>query len=665
LNSFQDLNNYSSQTVTFQSQADYAIVWGNSLGNGSITANTSVYHTLQNRQPIVSFVNPLEPLVVAINTTPDAEGNPLQNVSYSGNNANIVITHPDDTVWIATGMNTVADYNELFANGIVTINLLRTQDFNYQTTISDQLGQTRNFYTIVDVVPFGFSRPNTVSFDEDANAIIDGMSLTDIANQNYTFTFSLAPTAAGNIQLNATSAVGNVLTLTGNRTSINTTLAGNITFIPNDDYASNANVVINIFNNTTSQNLGNSNILLQIGTTHVDSTWPDAITYARAGNIQFNSWSYPQNFQVTDLAQNRNYSVVFNLGNTVIGNLYTGNTLSGSSVTLTGNRTSVNSQIANIKLVPNGIANSNAVLQFTQTQTTANIVQANVAIPVTYQAVAVHAYDSLDLPIGQYWFNTGNATYQSTANTNFAISTWANTSYPATQANTATTASRRQTTAVKYSPTCINLGQLNGVHPTRTYKTAGDSMPAQCYFAFWLFNSQSYLNIHACAMARSDQIMSTRPIGPPYPVLGNLNLQFYQNKGYLTTFRYVVDSVYFSERLELDTFAANTWYHIAIQVASNQRVSAWVNGQPKTAAWSGSGLNNPSYSIPYITCAIPNCWSIGKYGYTAGGALDSSCNLSVDDIVYRDDNPQTPGVAFTPAQLGAFTGNVRMQVTGI
>ncbi len=667
MNNFSELNDYGAGQVTFQSQADYSIVFGNSLGNGSVTANNTVFFTLQNRQPIISFTNPLEPLVVSIIAQPDLNGACINTIQYVGNNANITISNPTAGAWVAQGMWTVADYNELFANGVVELPALRTDDFVMETTANDQLGNTRSFYTEVDVIPGGFSRPNTVSFDEDTTVQIDGMGFSDLADQNYTFTFGLVPTNSGNILLNATAQQGNTIVSTGTRTQINTRLQGNIAFIPADDYAANAVMAVNIYNNTTSTDLGYANIALQIAATHAESSYPSDITYSDVGNIAFNVWTSGNSFAVTDQAVGKNYSLTFNMGNTVIGNLYQGNTLGGSSVTLTGNKAAVNSAIGNVLFVPNGLSTANASLVFTQTQTTANILQTNVTIPMINQIVAQHANDAGPLPVGQL-YTTGNA-QANTANTSFSLSTYSGASGNVllqTLGNTITPAAARVTTNVKYSPISIRLSNQTGLQNHRPYLTAGSTVPDTCYFAFWVyFNGVSPNKI----------LTLFNSVGGGGIPAGHavLSIQFSGGSGFvLPNDGYVVSGGYYTERLVLGGgFELNTWNHIAVQrgptVASGVApIAAWVNGQPQTSAFSGQGLGNPGFAIPYIS-GYP--WNKFRFGRPGGPVSDTQTapflqDFLLDDIVYQDNNPYTAGVAFTPQPLGQFTGNIRMMMTG-
>jgi hypothetical protein len=355
------------------------------------------------------------------------------------------------------------------------------------------------------------------------------------------------------------------------------------------------------------------------------------------------------------------------MGNTVIGNLYQGNTLGGSSVTLTGNKAAVNSAIGNVLFVPNGLSTANASLVFTQTQTTANILQTNVTIPMINQIVAQHANDAGPLPVGQL-YTTGNA-QANTANTSFSLSTYSGASGNVllqTLGNTITPAAARVTTNVKYSPISIRLSNQTGLQNHRPYLTAGSTVPDTCYFAFWVyFNGVSPNKI----------LTLFNSVGGGGIPAGHavLSIQFSGGSGFvLPNDGYVVSGGYYTERLVLGGgFELNTWNHIAVQrgptVASGVApIAAWVNGQPQTSAFSGQGLGNPGFAIPYIS-GYP--WNKFRFGRPGGPVSDTQTapflqDFLLDDIVYQDNNPYTAGVAFTPQPLGQFTGNIRMMMTG-
>lgn len=85
---------------------------------------------------------------------------------------------------------------------------------------------------------------------------------------------------------------------------------------------------------------------------------------------------------ITDQAPNKLYNVVLSVADNS-GNIYLSNVSQGNTYTISGNINTVNNSLGgNLRLRP-GYSDGNLVLNYTQTQTTDNIIQANVNIPFT------------------------------------------------------------------------------------------------------------------------------------------------------------------------------------------------------------------------------------------------------------------------------------------
>ena len=103
---------------------------------------------------------------------------------------------------------------------------------------------------------------------------------------------------------------------------------------------------------------------------------PASLTYIEDLEFSFSG------FAVTDAAVGKNYSATVELVNAAVGNLYYNSINYGNSITITGDKSTVTTNLNNIKFlsVLNGYANT--TLLYSQTQTTDNIVQAsNLSIP--------------------------------------------------------------------------------------------------------------------------------------------------------------------------------------------------------------------------------------------------------------------------------------------
>lgn len=632
MNSFKQLNGYGEEFVTFQSQADYSIEFGASLGNATVIANVSVAHNLQNRQLIASFDNPLLPLVVQINSPDDENGVAVTDINYSGPNGNIVVENVNDNQWLIKNIQTVADYNEIFNNTSVSINSLRTENFAYQTVVSDQLDNLRTFFTNVEVVPFGFSRPTSVTYNEDQSANITGLAITDISNLNYTFTFSLVPTDAGNIRLNSNEDTGNTIVVSSSRDQLNQAFETGITYIPADDYDLNSNVSVSVFNNSSNTSVGTSNIQLLIGESHADFSVPASIGYSETANSNVGTTT-TGNIRITDQAVNRQYTSTVTLQNSALGDLYNGNTLLGNTVIYSGNISQVNNNLANVKFVPvaNAVVNSNII--YNQVQTTAGITQAaNIQIPLSYQIPAIHINSGISKPVGltvsgrpSAWklenFN-GRAVnmlfVQSGANVAPATSDvdyWAWPNYTNLNAF-------RDTDNFVFQPMGIKLDQRSGTSAGIVARNFGiiDRDPEDSnkivgtagYFSFWIYLNETHSYSHYCAIAagrREGNVGS----GENWLGIGSYNSNMFitsnatfngpvggTDRGEPVIRNFQTNNVTrFRERIALGSNPpVGVWTHIAIQISA---------GIPATVL-QGS-FSNPS--IPSDGTQVVSVWRDG------------------------------------------------------
>jgi hypothetical protein len=127
--------------------------------------------------------------------------------------------------------------------------------------------------------------------------------------------------------------------------------------------------------------------------------------------------------QITDQANSKQYSSTFT-ANTFPGNLYLNNVLQSKTITFTGTKTQVNSNIANLAVIADfTLANASSTIYYTQTQTTDNLLQA-IAVPInaniipsTYYTLSSNiflkesfqfGYTNPELPFDGYTNSLGN-----------------------------------------------------------------------------------------------------------------------------------------------------------------------------------------------------------------------------------------------------------------
>jgi hypothetical protein len=284
MSTIQDLN--TARTITYNDEADYAIVFGANAGN--ITANVDSYASanITQQTTLTSITSPVRDLLL------DVQFSNVGNVSmaYVGTYSNIGLLQVAPAAWRVNGIRSVAQYTEAFANVKFTdltgaSNI--SPEYSYITTVNDQSGNTRNWTTTVNVITQpSISITGNVIYNEDtlanvtiANVVVDPTSVV---------TFRLyANTAVGNGTMTDGVVTGNSIFIDGNATSLNTQIAaGAFKFLPASDLASNVGNAITfaIGNTTAIFNTANANI--QIANTHAEFNFSDG-TYTEDTRLAF------------------------------------------------------------------------------------------------------------------------------------------------------------------------------------------------------------------------------------------------------------------------------------------------------------------------------------------------------------------------------------------
>jgi hypothetical protein len=636
-----------------------------------------------------------------VNAPVDLNGVAISNIAYSGPNGNIEVEKVNNNQWLIGNIWTVSDYNEVFNNTSVSINSLRTDDFAYQTVVSDQLGETRTFFTLVDVVPFGFSRPGSVTYNEDQTAQITGMAITDISNLNYTCTFNLVPALAGNLRINSNQTQGNSVVVSGSRDQVNTVLASGIAYIPADDYVANSNVSVSVFNNSSNTSVGTANIQLLIGQTHADFSVPTSLGYSQTANINVGT-TQDGNVRITDLAVNRQYSSTLTLQDAAIGNLYNGATLLGNTVTYTGNSVQVNNNLANVSFVPNSTANTSSIIRYTQVQTTAGITQAgNVSIPLTYQVPAIHIASGVPKPVGTRLDNNGGIGGNATPNVDFWAYrynlTQSQSSPPVFIYSTPITSNVnlntfRDTANARFQPMGIRLTS------SQTSVRSGDGIQSRPintpagsagYFSIWIRLNKLHPYANFCSL---DTAASN------IPGIVRVWIQSWNNSWYISAGDagnpggqgpIIIDSngPRMSTRINLGPApAVGEWTHIAVQITDGtigptgtQVVSAWRNGVPATQFFgsqnqlqTGSNWHGKLYmtNIRNFIIGSPlnptvNTSSTPFFSGLWPEKLQVLADITVDDVYMATAAVRTNLQPFTPVAESWISPPAAMLLTGL
>lgn len=365
-----DLN--TARTITYNDEANYAIVFGTNLGN--ITANLAAYNTanITQQTSLNSITSAVRDLLV------DLQFSNVGNVSmaYAGTYSNIGLLQTAPAAWRVSGIRSVAQYTEAFANVKFTdltgaSNI--TPEYSYVTTVNDQSGNTRAWTTTVNVVTQpSVSITGNVIYNEDtlanvtiANVVVDPTSVV---------TFRLyANTIPTYGSMTDGVVTGNSIFIDGNAASLNTQIAANaLKFLPASDLASNVANAINFAIGNTTAIYSTSNANIQIANTHAEYNFPGG-TYYEDTRLAFGN-------TITDLdthALSFTIGIEQTAGN--IGQFYQSDSLVGYANTrlnVTGSRAAIN---GTIKWMPPVDYTGNVSFTYNQSKAlaTGNVTQAS------------------------------------------------------------------------------------------------------------------------------------------------------------------------------------------------------------------------------------------------------------------------------------------------
>jgi hypothetical protein len=384
MQSFNDLNNYSATPVNYGSSADYVISFGTNQGNLSTTEFESGYFLIYKQVPLNTFSDVSRDLLVTISTT---TLNKILQPFYNGSNSNIRIWENTPQSWTITGIRSVSDYNDVFANTYVGIasNISGTADVTF--LLDDQVATTQTYTATITIVPntlFTYSTP--ISFAEDTLVSFGNLLITDNSIQPTNYTISLTPanSALGKIKV-VGGALSNTYSFTGTKAAVNSAI-GNVRFAPGADSLTNTHVdavVTRTFDNR---------ILAQViqanwnGNSHSNYTIPASYSTAEETPVGLSGISITD-LRPDNIDANTQYSITINSADSTKLQLEYANTYS-NFVTLTGTKSNLNALLANANSRPNVISVNDFVgtsnITYTQINTTDNVNQATARpIPVT------------------------------------------------------------------------------------------------------------------------------------------------------------------------------------------------------------------------------------------------------------------------------------------
>lgn len=371
MNTIIDLN--TAANVSYNNEADYAISFGTNGGNTTQSIDGYGTANIKQQTSLNSVTDAVRDLLI------DVEFSNVNKVTmaYAGTWSNIGLLQITPAAWRVSGIRTVAQYNEAFANvkyTDITGGSAANIDYTYQTTVNDQAGNTRTWTTSVDIIEVpSLSITGNVVYNEDtltnvtvANVVIDPAS---------TLTFRLyANTIPTYGSMYDGVITGNSIYIDGNAASLNSQIAaGALKFLPASDYTSNVANAINfsIGNTTTVFNTANANI--QIGNTHAEYNFPTTGTYTEDTKYAFGNTISDLDTHATSFTVN----LLQTSGNT--GQWYRNSSLVGyanTTLAITGSKNSINNSI---EWRPPVDYTGNVSFRYDQTKTlpTGNVTQAS------------------------------------------------------------------------------------------------------------------------------------------------------------------------------------------------------------------------------------------------------------------------------------------------
>ena len=403
-NSLAELNQYSNTSVVYNDDRDYAITFSaNAASNTSITINEDQSFVVPTGIDIVSVLSQPSEIIYNIDAPGGTGYWPTLPVGITstkvGNVFSIRGTFSGDTWTAAKGLTLTFPDQE--ADFSFTANIQYPDPANTLATLTHSwsnnvdIDQTYADFTATQAYTYAEDSPVTFVYN-----ILDN----DPTATSYTLTFDQISGTAGVITINGMSAgIGNVATLTGNLTAVNT---ANVSFWPYPD--SNSTVEITI-SGSKINGLGNisfaSNVLTTstCTSTHDEYSLTDNYTYAE--NTTTNLV-----FDVLDQdASNPTYTITLAQSSGSTGMFYINNVAQGvgNSAVVVGNISTVNA--ANVAFLPAVDTAGNVALTYTQSKTTpyyTNFVQAN-AVPMSLTCNTTYNDYSLTTSYG-YAEDTGN-----------------------------------------------------------------------------------------------------------------------------------------------------------------------------------------------------------------------------------------------------------------
>lgn len=381
MNTIIDLNNLAN--VNFNNEGSYAISFGTNAGNTTATIDSYFGANITKQTPLNSITDAVRDLLIDVQFSKVG----AVSMAYTGPYGNIGVLQIAPAAWRVSGIRSVNQYNEAFANVRYT-DLLgsgnTSPEYSYTTTVNDQSGNTRTWNTTVDVLQQpAFTISGPLIYNEDTLTPMTQVSVAVDPSSTNVFRF-YANTIPTYGSMTDGIVTGNSVSIDGNVTTLNTNLAaGQIKFLPASDYVANTANAINIALEKTGTTLRTGNVNIQIGNTHSEFNFPTSATYTEDTRYSFGNIITDQDTRANSFS----ISLQQTSGN--IGQWYRNSSVVGNAnvaLEITGSKNSINNSI---QWMPPIDYTGNVEIVYNQIKTlpTGNVTQASNVV-ATFTAIS-------------------------------------------------------------------------------------------------------------------------------------------------------------------------------------------------------------------------------------------------------------------------------------
>ena len=668
MNSLQQLNVFSSQDVSYTLQTDQTITFGPNGGNTTLTRNESSRFVLPKQVAISNVSNVVSDIAVTYSVTVPASVN---TIVYEGPYGNISVVPAGSGSWQSYGIKTQNQYDEFFANTYLYLALDATTDFAVNTVLTDNIGNNFYWTTTVDITPIApYTQPSSYSTLEDESFNITGFSITDLADQAYpgTYTITLGVGPGGTVNPYPTpgnTVTGNIVyanisttshTITDTRANINNLLSGNaFVFQPKLDYYGVAEVQYSQTRNVDGSIQANLLTIPVVVSEQGDYVWPASINFEPG--IRSNVISSITDTAVGTYTYTANVSVA--AGNIVVGNVYHGNVLS-----LTGTKTQVNANLANLSF--SGTQFANTTLAFDLKRDSTQLASVNIPVATWTGSGLIGPTDTATL-YNNTTETVGNITSGAvgTTGSNYERGTaaWASGDvnlignvYP----RSSTAVVKTGTNSISFPNTTLNYAPQ--LHTTFNNASRGLVSGGTGTLEFWVYPTQS----HAGGMLYygGPESIGFQGFFP--------NIGFFADGGVYNCLRIgyhypypnisngIGANLIYLPVVLTSALTINTWTHVAVTVAADLRVRVWLNGSESGVTYYKYGTAYPTYARgtsvaewygTQLGNALPggSSSSVGSAGHRWGGFTNynSSANANMGLLGYLDEVRISNSVRYT------------------